>query len=70
MDYEKMWNELKAHYENRIEQLEGKQYDHPMNPRNFAKSIVNVMEGFEMKNQAPVKHSPLSIRDIREMAEL
>lgn len=70
MDYEKMWNELKAHYENRIEQTESKQYEHPMNPRTFAKSIVNVMSGLEMKNQTPAKHSSLSIRDIREMAEL
>ncbi|PFL54088.1 hypothetical protein [Bacillus cereus] len=70
MDYERMWNELKAHYENRIEQTESKQYEHSMNPRTFAKSIVNVMAGLEMKNQAPVKHSSLSIRDIREVAEL
>lgn len=70
MDYEKMWNELKAHYENRIEQTESKQYEYSMNPRTFAKSIVSVMSGLEMKNQTTVKHSSLSIRDIREMAEL
>lgn len=70
MDYEKMWNKLKSHYENRVEKLEDKKYENPMNPRTFAKSIVNVMGGFELKGKETQNISSLSMEDIRRMAEL
>ncbi|EOQ07810.1 hypothetical protein [Bacillus cereus] len=51
MDYEKMWKELKGHYENRVGELKDKQYPNPSNPRTLAKTIVNVMNHLELKNE-------------------
>jgi hypothetical protein len=42
---------MKDHYQNRVKKLESKEYPNSINPRTTAKSVLNVMEHFELKSQ-------------------
>jgi hypothetical protein len=64
-----MWDELKKHYQKRVNtfELKGRASEHPC---LHAKSVLNVMEHFELKEDSKKNnHVNLSINDIRAMAE-
>lgn len=70
MGYDKMWKEMKEHYEKRVEKSKDKEFDSPINARSQAKSVLNVMAHFELKEKDKRhKHADISINDLRAMAE-